>query len=74
LSLELLVHGRDFAVALNRPVHVLDADAAQVLAKARQTLTPQSRVTAGFGQPVPVPATAGALDQLIAFTGRDPVV
>jgi uncharacterized protein (TIGR03086 family) len=72
LSLELLIHGWDFAVALRRPLHVSDAHAAQVLALARQTLTAQSRATAGFDPPVPMPANAGALDQLIAFTGRDP--
>jgi uncharacterized protein (TIGR03086 family) len=72
LSLELVVHGWDFAVALRRPLHVSDAHAAHVLALARQTLTKQSRAIAGFDPPVPVPANASALDQLIAFTGRDP--
>lgn len=72
LSLELLVHGWDFAVALRRPLHVSEAHASHVLAMARQTLTAQSRVTAGFDPPVPRPADATALDRLIAFTGRDP--
>ena len=73
LSLELLVHGWDFAVALDRPLHVSDAHAAHVLGLAQQTLTPESRATAGFDPPVPVPANSGALDQLIAFAGRDPL-
>ena len=72
LALELLVHGSDFAAALHHPLHVSDALAAHVLGLARQTLTAQSRATAGFDPPVPVPANASALDQLIAFTGRDP--
>ena len=72
LSLELVVHGWDFAVALDRPLHVSDAHAAHVLGLAQQTLTAQSRATAGFDPPVPVPDSAGALDRLIAFTGRDP--
>ena len=72
LSLELLVHGWDFAVALHRPFHASDAHAAYVLGLARQTLTAESRVTAGFGPPVPVSADASCLDQLVAFTGRDP--
>jgi uncharacterized protein (TIGR03086 family) len=72
LSLELVVHGWDFAVALDRPLHVSDAHAAHILGLARQTLTAESRATAGFDPPVPVPATANTLDQLIAFTGRDP--
>jgi uncharacterized protein (TIGR03086 family) len=73
LSLELVVHGWDFAVALHCPLHVSDAHAAHVLGLAQQTLTTQSRATAGFDPPVPVPADAAALDRLIAFTGRDPL-
>jgi uncharacterized protein (TIGR03086 family) len=72
LCLELVVHGWDFAVALNRPLHVSDALAAHVLGLARQTLTPECRVTAGFDPPVPLPADSSALDQLVAFTGRAP--
>ena len=74
LCLELVVHGWDFAVALHRPLHVSHAHAAYVLGLARQTLTAQSRATAGFGPPVPVPADASPLDQLIAFTGRNPLL
>jgi uncharacterized protein (TIGR03086 family) len=74
LCLELVVHGWDFAVALHRPIHVLDAHAAYVLGLARQTLNPQSRTTAGFDPPVPMPADASPLDQLIAFTGRNPAL
>jgi uncharacterized protein (TIGR03086 family) len=72
LSLELVVHGWDFAMALHCPLDVSDTHAAHVLALARQTLTPQSRITAGFDPPVPVPANASPLERLIAFTGRDP--
>ncbi|MDT5347365.1 MAG: hypothetical protein QOH91_652 [Mycobacterium sp.] len=73
LSLELVVHGWDFAVALHRPVPVTDADAAYVLGLAQQTLTPESRLVAGFNPPLPVPTSASALDRLVAFTGRDPL-
>jgi uncharacterized protein (TIGR03086 family) len=72
LSLELVVHGWDFAVALHRTVDVADAHAAHILALTRQTLNAQSRAIAGFDPPVPVATDAGTLDQLIAFTGRDP--
>jgi uncharacterized protein (TIGR03086 family) len=72
LSLELVVHGWDFAVALHRSLDVSDARAAFVLESARQTLTAESRVVAGFDPPVEVPANAGELDRLIGFTGRDP--
>jgi uncharacterized protein (TIGR03086 family) len=73
LSLELVVHGWDFAVALDRPLGVSDTHAGHVLGLAQQTLTTQSRATAGFDPPVPVPARASTLDRLIAFTGRDPL-
>ena len=72
LSLELLVHGWDFAVALHTLFHVSNTHAAFILGLAHQTLTAESRVTAGFNQPVPVPADANPLDQLVAFTGRNP--
>ena len=61
-----MVHGWDFAVALDRPLDVSDGRAAHVLGLARQTLTTESRITAGFDPPVPVLADASALDQLVA--------
>jgi uncharacterized protein (TIGR03086 family) len=73
MSLELVVHGWDLAVALDRPLDVSDTLAAHVLCLAQQTLTEESRVTAGFNPPVPVSANAGALVRLVAFTGRDPL-
>jgi uncharacterized protein (TIGR03086 family) len=73
LCLELVVHGWDFAVALDRSFDLPDATAARILGLARQTLTRQSRDTAGFDLPVAVPASDGPVDQLIAFTGRDPL-
>lgn len=73
LSLELVVHGWDLAVALHRPIHITDEHAAFVLDRAHHTLTPQSRAVAGFDDPVPIAPTASTLDQLIAFTGRNPI-
>ena len=72
LSLELVVHGWDLAVALHRPLDVSNAHAAFVLGMARKTLTDESRAVAGFDPPIDVPTSAGELDQLIGFTGRDP--
>lgn len=72
VSLELVVHAWGFAVALDRPLAVSDALAAHVLGLAQQTLTTESRVTAGFNPPVPVADDASPLDQLVAFTGRNP--
>ena len=72
LSLELVVHGWDFAVALHRYLEVSDTHVAYVVGLAQQTLTPQSRATTGFDSPVALPANADALDRLVAFPGRDP--
>jgi len=46
--------------------------AEYTLGLAKKLITPQGRATAGFDDPVAVPDDASALDQLIAFTGRDP--
>jgi uncharacterized protein (TIGR03086 family) len=73
LSLELVVHGWDFADATRRTLEVSDAHAAFVLGLACHTLTPQSRISAGFDDPVALPAASGALHRLVAFTGRKPL-
>lgn len=74
LSLELIVHGWDFAVATDHRLDVSDDHADYVLGLAHQTLTPQSRATAGFDEPTPVPDDASGLDRLVAFTGRNPLL
>ena len=43
-----------------------------VMGLAQGIITPQGRTTAGFDDPVEVPADAGALDRLVAYTGRNP--
>ena len=72
LSLELVVHGWDFAVALRRPLPVSAAHAEFVLAMARETIAEESRDIGRFGQPVSVADDALAIDRLVAFTGRAP--
>ena len=72
LSIEFLVHAWDYAMATDRDVDVPDSLAEYVLDRAREIITPEGRSNVGFHQPVDVPADAGALDQLIAFTGRNP--
>jgi uncharacterized protein (TIGR03086 family) len=71
LSLELIVHGWDFAVATDHRLDVSDDHADYVLGLAHQTLTAQSRAIAGFDEPTPVPDDASGLDRLVAFTGRN---
>lgn len=73
LTLELVVHGWDFAVALRAQLTISAVHAAHVLTRARQTLTAQSRAVAGFDPPVSVGEAAGPFEQLTAFTGRDPL-
>jgi uncharacterized protein (TIGR03086 family) len=71
-SIEFLVHAWDYAAAVG---HRLDAPqplSEYVLGLARQIIRPELRGGAGFDDPVEVPADAGALEQLVAFTGRDP--
>jgi uncharacterized protein (TIGR03086 family) len=72
LSIEFLVHAWDYAMAVGREIDATDSLAEYVLDLAHEIITPEGRTTVGFHQPVDVPADAGALDQLIAFTGRDP--
>lgn len=72
-SLEFLVHAWDYAAATGRPISAPDALAEYVMGLARRVVTPASRGSAGFDEPVEVPEGASALDRLVAFTGRRPV-
>jgi uncharacterized protein (TIGR03086 family) len=74
LTLELLVHGWDYAAATKHPLNVAESLADYALGLARKVINPQTRAAVGFADPVAVPHDASALDQLIAFTGRDPAV
>jgi len=72
LSVELLVHGWDYATATKHPINVAESLADYVLGLAHLIITPEGRATVGFDDPVAVPDDASALDRLIAFTGRNP--
>ncbi len=72
LSLEFLVHAWDYAMAMGRSVHAPDSLTDYVMGLAERVITPQGRTTAGFDDPVDVPADAGSLDRLVAYTGRNP--
>jgi uncharacterized protein (TIGR03086 family) len=73
LSLEFLVHAWDYAAATGRDVTAPDSLSDYVMGLAHKVITPQGRINIGFDDPVDVPADAGALDRLIAYTGRNPV-
>ena len=49
-----------------------DALSDYVMGLAKTIITPQGRTNVGFDDPVDVAADAGALDRLIAYTGRQP--
>lgn len=72
LSLEFLVHAWDYAVAVGREVNAPESLSDYVLGVARKIITPEGRVNVGFDDPVEVSDDAGALDRLLAYTGRRP--
>jgi hypothetical protein len=73
LSLEFLVHAWDFAKATRREVVVSEPVSKYVLG-AGKVITPEARCYAGFADPVETTPDVGALDRLIAFTGRQPAI
>jgi len=72
LSLEFLVHAWDYAAAMGHELDAPEPLAEYVLGIAHQVIRPGVRSRVGFDEPVDVLADAGALERLIAFTGRDP--
>ncbi|HKP44090.1 TIGR03086 family metal-binding protein [Mycobacterium sp.] len=72
LSLEFLVHAWDYAKATGREVNAPDSLSDYVLGLAHNIITPQGRTGVGFDDPIDVAADAGALERLIAYTGRKP--
>jgi uncharacterized protein (TIGR03086 family) len=73
LSLEFLVHAWDYAVATGHPINAPDSLSEYVTGLAQRVITPDTRGSAGFDDPVEVPEDATALDRLVALTGRVPV-
>jgi uncharacterized protein (TIGR03086 family) len=71
-SLEFLVHAWDYAVATGRPISAPDALSEYVTGLAQRVITPDTRGSAGFDDPVDVSGNATALDRLVALTGRRP--
>jgi uncharacterized protein (TIGR03086 family) len=70
LSLELLIHAWDFAVATGQQVTVSDEVSHYVLELARQIISPQARQGGSFADAVDLGPDADILNRLIAFTGR----
>jgi uncharacterized protein (TIGR03086 family) len=72
LSIEFLVHAWDYAMATGRNVEAPDSLSDYVMGLAKVIITPAGRTSVGFDDPVDVSVDAGALDRLIAYTGRQP--
>lgn len=70
LCIELLVHAWDFAQATGQQVSVPDPVAEHALELAGTIITPEGRIRAGFDLALQAGPDVGALDRLIAFTGR----
>ena len=70
LSLEFLVHAWDYAAAVGREVNAPDSLSDYVLGLAQNIITPGGPQQAGFDDPIEVPADAGSLERLLAYTGR----
>lgn len=72
MSLEFLVHAWDFAKATGSEVVAPEPVCDYVLELAHKIITPQARGYAGFADAVSTGAGVGALERLVAFTGRQP--
>jgi hypothetical protein len=59
-------------MATGRKVEAPDSLSDYVMGLAKLIITPEGRTNVGFDHPIEVPADAGALDRLIAYTGRRP--
>ena len=70
LSIELLVHAWDFAVATGQEVKVSDEVSRYVLDLAQNVISPQARQGGLFADAVEVGPDVDILDRLIAFSGR----
>jgi len=70
LSIELLVHGWDFAQATGQQVSVSHEVSRYVLDQAHTVISPQGRQRGAFSEAIEVGPDADILDRLIAFAGR----
>jgi uncharacterized protein (TIGR03086 family) len=69
LNLEYLVHAWDFAQATGQDVHVSE-EVAQYVHDLGAQIIPGARANGSFGPAVEIADRAGALDQLVALSGR----
>jgi uncharacterized protein (TIGR03086 family) len=73
LLMEYTVHGWDLATATGQPANFTPAEADRALDMGRQMLKPEYRgPDKAFGYEVEVADSAGAVERLVAFLGRNP--
>ena len=70
LNVELLVHAIDLAVATQQEIEIPIPLAEYVLHLARQAITTEFRESGRYSKELELPPESGALQQLLAFTGR----
>ena len=68
---DVFMHSWDLARATGQPVR-LDEDFAAVLLDGMRPIEDVMRSSGQYGEPVPVPDDAPAVDRLMGFIGRDP--
>ena len=69
--MEYVTHGWDLATATEQPLPFTDAEAEDVLVRARRTLRPEYRGPGtAMGEEAPAPGGAPAIARLAAFMGR----
>jgi uncharacterized protein (TIGR03086 family) len=71
LIAEYILHGWDLATATGQPTTYTEAEAKPGLEAMRSMLKPEYRGH-GFEAEVQLPKDASEVDQLLAFSGRDP--
>jgi uncharacterized protein (TIGR03086 family) len=74
LSIEFLLHAWDFALATGQELTVSDELAAYVLGLAEQVVPGARAGDGSFAPEVEAPAGASAMDRLVAYSGRRPLV
>ncbi|MEU7001711.1 TIGR03086 family metal-binding protein [Nonomuraea sp. NPDC046570] len=68
---DLVTHGWDLAKATGRPYET-DSEAVELLIGFIERMGPMARQQGVYGEPVPVPDDAPALDRMLGLSGRDP--
>lgn len=72
VAFDLMIHTWDLATSLGEEPDISDDLVGDVDGFARRVLDAAPRDGVNFGPPAQAPATATRLEQLVAFTGRDP--